>query len=862
MRPFYSSLLAVLALAALAQPARAQDDVCPTSPAECVVEWFDGGDVNINALRNAVANDADRPADRVYVLRRGGYYWNEDAIENTDFDLVIRGETAEEGAASGQNVCGASGTEDCGPAVIQRIVRGDGSVDAMIRSGGSGGQHLMNVWLMGQDNTGITGFYEPIVINSENARFTYDNVIFDRNDWHHLGVKSGGNSFYVRNSHFRNLVGNTQRYEGRAIRLEAGADTVMFENNSFFNITSFPFQSEAAPVDYFVFNHNTVINFGLAFNAGGIWQQAYVANNVWVNPFWQGESADQYNGPNRTDPYSSIFGIANLPAAFGFNSDRRILLANNTYGRAAEINTHYGTISPDPVRPQPLVNDTTQGWFDAFPDGMKKFGNLDVIPNFASAPLGGAVYDAMKGFITAAATAAPTPWPLVVWDPGRSSEPIDVNWPLPEDFSYSDANLQTAGTDGLPLGDLNWFPAAKADYEANREDYLQDLVDNFDPIEEVLVAPILQAEGQTINDGATVVEAGGFTSFFMESSGFIEWTFDLPADGEYGYNILTNLRGSDPRGQNFLLNGSSTNSAQTQEGFGEVFFCTAAWSGGTCWRPLPDATNWHTLEVRPADIISGSLAMNAGTNTLRIVPSWGFQAFSTVEIVDASENVVATLTPPDATTSGVAEECEDAEAYCPQGFKAVDLAANGSVTFSVTIPDGAMSMQPYVTYTSASGGSGEILIDGASVGTLAFAATEAGAAATVSGPRVNVSPGVHTVTITSNTGGVSLDYGQFASYEGGVVAVEELPEGWALGNSFPNPTAGTATIRFALGEAADVRLDVFDVLGRRVATLADGLLAAGPHEARLDTRGLASGTYVYRFTTPVGLQSRRLTIVR
>ena len=635
----------------------------------------------------------------------------------------------------------------------------------------------------------------------------------------------------------------------------------MFENNTFFNITSFPFQSEAAPVDFFVFNHNTVVNFGRQFNAGGIWQQAYIANNVWVNPFWQGESADQYNGPNRVDPYTGSFIISDLPAEFGFNSNRRILLANNTYGRADEIDAFYATITPDPVRGQPLVSDTTQGWFDAYPEGMKKFGNLDVVPNFANAPLTSDVYDAMKGFIEDAALGNPTPWPLVVWDPGRSDQAIDINWPLPEDFSYTDASLQTAGTDGLPLGDLNWFPSALATYEANREDYIEGLLDNFAPPEEPIAAPILPAENGTINESASIAEATGMTSFFMESGGFIEWTFDVPSDGEYGLNVMTNLRGSDPRGQNFLINGASS-SIQTQDGFGELFFCTAAWTGGTCWNPLPDATNWHTLQVRPGDLLSGSLAMTAGANTLRIQPSWGYQAFSTVEVVDADDEVVATLTPPNATSGGVTEECEDEAAYCPQGFKTVDLAAGGSVTFSITVPETATSMQPYVTYTSASGGSGEVLVDGASIGMLSFATTAAGSASTVGGPRVNVSSGTHTVTVTSSTGGVSVDYAQFAFYENAVVAAEELPEGWSLGHSFPNPTQGMATIRFTLGETADVRLAVYDVLGRQVSTLADGPMAAGLHEVRFDAGDLASGTYVYRLTTPVGAQTRRLTIIR
>ena len=40
-----------------------------------------------------------------------------------------------------------------------------------------------------------------------------------------------------------------------------------------------------------------------------------------------------------------------------------------------------------------------------------------------------------------------------------------VQWPLPEDLAYTNAALMTAGSDGFPLGDLNWFPDKKAQWE-------------------------------------------------------------------------------------------------------------------------------------------------------------------------------------------------------------------------------------------------------------------------------------------------------------------------------------------------------------------------------------------------------------
>ncbi|PAP78591.1 glycoside hydrolase [Rubrivirga marina] len=62
----------------------------------------------------------------------------------------------------------------------------------------------------------------------------------------------------------------------------------------------------------------------------------------------------------------------------------------------------------------------------------------------------------------------------------------------------------------------------------------------------------------------------------------------------------------------------------------------------------------------------------------------------------------------------------------------------------------------------------------------------------------------------------------------------------------PNPFSTSTRVSYELREAADVSLAVYDLLGRRVAVLADGPEAAGAHTATFEARGLASGTYLVR----------------
>ncbi len=78
---------------------------------------------------------------------------------------------------------------------------------------------------------------------------------------------------------------------------------------------------------------------------------------------------------------------------------------------------------------------------------------------------------------------------------------------------------------------------------------------------------------------------------------------------------------------------------------------------------------------------------------------------------------------------------------------------------------------------------------------------------------------------------------------------EELPAEVALLGNYPNPFNPETTIRYALPRAGMVRLAVYDLLGREVATLVDELQPAGRHAARFHGDDLQSGVYAYRLHT-------------
>lgn len=75
-----------------------------------------------------------------------------------------------------------------------------------------------------------------------------------------------------------------------------------------------------------------------------------------------------------------------------------------------------------------------------------------------------------------------------------------------------------------------------------------------------------------------------------------------------------------------------------------------------------------------------------------------------------------------------------------------------------------------------------------------------------------------------------------------------LPSDFAISNNYPNPFNPSTQIKFELPENADVSINVYNIVGQRVATLVNGELQAGFHQATFEADNLASGVYIARLT--------------
>jgi hypothetical protein len=74
----------------------------------------------------------------------------------------------------------------------------------------------------------------------------------------------------------------------------------------------------------------------------------------------------------------------------------------------------------------------------------------------------------------------------------------------------------------------------------------------------------------------------------------------------------------------------------------------------------------------------------------------------------------------------------------------------------------------------------------------------------------------------------------------------DVPKECNLSQNYPNPFNPVTVISFRLSAVSDVKLIVYDVLGRKVATLVEGEQRPGTHSVQWDASGFSSGTYFCR----------------
>ena len=126
--------------------------------------------------------------------------------------------------------------------------------------------------------------------------------------------------------------------------------------------------------------------------------------------------------------------------------------------------------------------------------------------------------------------------------------------------------------------------------------------------------------------------------------------------------------------------------------------------------------------------------------------------------------------------------------------------------------------------------------------------------------------------LPQNSSGEDIE-GVFRFHSAGVLYSEEsvsvedetqtgIPTEAKLHQNYPNPFNPVTVISYQIPSSSDVRLEVFDMLGRRVAVLVDDRVVSGHHEVNFDASNLASGMYIYQLRTDNYTLSNRMMLIK
>jgi hypothetical protein len=94
------------------------------------------------------------------------------------------------------------------------------------------------------------------------------------------------------------------------------------------------------------------------------------------------------------------------------------------------------------------------------------------------------------------------------------------------------------------------------------------------------------------------------------------------------------------------------------------------------------------------------------------------------------------------------------------------------------------------------------------------------------------------------------------------ILAEDIPEQFSLRQNYPNPFNSSTTISYGLPRPANIKLRIYDVLGREVFTAVRVFKYAGVQSDRFDFGNLPSGIYYYRIVTEGFSETKKMVIAR
>lgn len=418
-----------------------------------------------SSLNQVFALDTAAPAGRVYELKANGYYPMASNPQTPARPVTIIGAMKDpllKATGDAQPIiCGYSGS--AGGLTF--------SDDLTIKNCG--------LYQIASDGSMGWAFFGPGV---EGKTLTLENCLMEWTRWVMIQSNSyAGTKVRLNDCYFVNLTGQPCRRNGGVYdNVEHNTAEMVVENCTHVMAQGMMYKFRNYPVGKAWFNHNTFVNISNSvLETMGYQSNLLVTNNIFVNcnvqPYTKGLD---YSETDQDSLPTGIINLRDLPADYE-QLERKALVDRNVVAWSPELSdvvsqvnaagTNGSTAWVDQMitmnsRTQAMFNDNTK--YPKLNEGVwyKKMPAFTEPKDLFTTQL--AAFEAFSvATVADDATALLPAWRLIYTG---AEDYVYSDWPIPIDLSYTDADLIAGGTGGFPVGDLNWFPAKKAAWEAQK----------------------------------------------------------------------------------------------------------------------------------------------------------------------------------------------------------------------------------------------------------------------------------------------------------------------------------------------------------------------------------------------------------
>ena len=418
-------------------------------------------------LNLAVEGDTTATGDpvsenRVYRLERGGFYLLNGAIQNS------KGSPFRLEAAEGDGPL---------PVIIPAADEA-GSADRAFKL--KTDATLKHIYVSGIDNLGNQAGKNLFRIEKEGGRYVLDGCFFDHDAQSFVRMNSENQKLFIKNTIMRNSILLANPGNGRFIDTRGNTqDTIMVQNSTLYLCSSAAMRDGSGIIRNAIFDHVTIYQAGgeLSFEKG---LNVMVKNCLMIDQLWEGDIEPSDPAAAMADSLETeIIEIDSLNAPdLMTDAERQFMIKNNVYGWSPEVEAFFAGI--DTVQKPFFFNARGERFFATY-DNWVAEDNIEAFVEFSDPPPPSNVVTFAQHRHSTKFSDENNPDPRADRNgiTALSEDPTSVG-PAEDEFDFdynTDAQAYTFAEGGFPVGDLNWFPGKKAEWEAWIETSVLDRTD-------------------------------------------------------------------------------------------------------------------------------------------------------------------------------------------------------------------------------------------------------------------------------------------------------------------------------------------------------------------------------------------------